>query len=72
EIIVPMTWPLYLCPEIDILDEEDVDISQINRATRERTKSQYDYKVTFTQNPETLRVIHSFLKSFLFVEKRYC
>ncbi|CAG8740206.1 28771_t:CDS:10, partial [Dentiscutata erythropus] len=69
EIIVPMTWPLYLCPEIDILDEEDVDISQINRATRERAKSHYDYKVTFTQNPETLRIIHSFLKSFLLVEK---
>ncbi|RIB28055.1 timeless protein [Gigaspora rosea] len=69
EIIVRMTCP-DLSPEIDFLNEEEVDISQINRATRERVKSQYDYKVTFTQNPEILRIIHDFLKSFLLVEKR--
>ncbi|CAG8792072.1 14795_t:CDS:10 [Gigaspora margarita] len=67
---IRMTWPHDLSTEIDILNEEDVDISQINRATRERVKSQYDYKVTFTQNPEILRIIHDFLKSFLLVEKR--
>ncbi|CAG8602137.1 25216_t:CDS:10, partial [Gigaspora rosea] len=38
EIIVRMTCP-DLSPEIDFLNEEEVDISQINRATRERVKS---------------------------------
>lgn len=66
-----MTRPFDLNADVDILDEEDVDISQINRAKKERVKSQYDYKVTFTHNPEILRILHSFLKSFLLVEQRY-
>ncbi|CAG8701121.1 10329_t:CDS:10 [Cetraspora pellucida] len=70
EIIVPMTWPFDLNADIDILDEEDIDLSQINRAKKKRVKSQYDYKVTFTQHPEILRILHSFLKSFILMERR--
>ncbi|CAG8463969.1 3591_t:CDS:10 [Scutellospora calospora] len=69
-VCIHMTWPLDLAPEIDILDEDDIDISQIDRATKERVKSQFDYKAIFVQNPETLRIIHDFLKSFLSMEKR--